>query len=193
LPIVGSPALLDGRHRYNGTVDIAKSRAFQRLLDGPHLDAVVAANRAYLRAAVPDAPNGGGHSWSLSCLPGTRTGRGVTRLSAVNMRTMETFVLYTVEDQVCAFINLRRSVLEAAYGPPAAIAEALDVAKVHEPSYRDAGMDQLQLVDSSDQLVRVLADEHVADAARALADALMTGRTLHWRSHNPLLVDEVLR
>lgn len=165
--------------------NLTKERAYQHLAEGPYLDAVVAANRAYLRAAVPDAPNGGGHSWVLSCLPATRTGSGVQRLSAVSMRTMETFVLYRSGDSVRGFVNLRRSMLGNA--------EALDIDEVHEPSYRDAGPDQLQLVGSADQLVNVLGDAHVADAARALADALRTGRTIHWRAHNPLLVDEVLR
>lgn len=66
---------------------------FQRLLDGPHLDDVVA-NRAYLSVAVPDAPRGAGERWALTCLPATGAPGGGRRFSAVNMRWMETIVLY---------------------------------------------------------------------------------------------------
>jgi hypothetical protein len=67
---------------------------FQRLLDSPHFDTVVAANRAYLAVAAPDAPLGAGERWALTCLPATSAPGGGRRLSAVNMRWMETFVLY---------------------------------------------------------------------------------------------------
>jgi hypothetical protein len=44
--------------------------------------------------AVPDAPIGAGERWALTCLPATGAPDGGRRLSAVNMRWMETFVLY---------------------------------------------------------------------------------------------------
>ncbi|MGC4761384.1 hypothetical protein ACLQ20_00810 [Micromonospora sp. DT46] len=93
---------------------------FERLADGPYLDSVVAANRAYLDAVVPDAAATERDHWALSCLPGTRT--DPPRLSAVSMKTMETFVLHEPTEpganaRAEGFVVVRKSVLDGHWTP----------------------------------------------------------------------------
>jgi hypothetical protein len=54
---------------------------FERLMAGPYYSAVVAANRAYLKVAVPDASTAEREYWTLPCLQNTTS--NPRRLSAV--------------------------------------------------------------------------------------------------------------
>jgi hypothetical protein len=167
---------------------------FQRLLDSRQFDTVVAANRAYLAVAVPDAPLGAGERWALTCLPATSAPSGGRRLSAVNMRWMETFVLYLPRgtDEVHGLINLRQSVLEEAYGSLDHARDALDLDHLKEAHYRDTQSDGCQARGTADHLVRALQDAEFANAVHALATSLLASRTAYARFHNPHLATAVV-
>lgn len=175
--------------------DPSKLLRFERLSRRPYVGAVLAANRCYLAAAVPDAPAGGGDRWVLTCLPSTRTASGRQRLSAVSMRNMETFVLHADAgpDPVRGFAIVRRGALLHAFGTAAAVRAEFGLDDVVESGYVAAGDDQLRLSGDPASLVRALSDDRVAEAARDLADALMTGTTVYARYHNRFLTEEVLR
>ncbi|KAB1156485.1 hypothetical protein F6X68_11430 [Micromonospora sp. AMSO12t] len=167
---------------------------FERLADGPYLDSVVAANRAYLDAVVPDAAATERDHWALSCLPGTRT--DPPRLSAVSMKTMETFVLHEPTEPGAGapaegFLVVRKSVLDGHWTP--AGFRAAHPAITRWPSdYVDAGPDQEVLAGDVEDLIAALADERVVLAARALTEPLLQSRTLHARGHNQPFADAVL-
>ncbi|MEU8044339.1 HNH endonuclease [Micromonospora echinofusca] len=167
---------------------------FERLAGGPYFDAVVAANRAYLEAVVPDAAVTEREYWALSCLPGTRT--NPPRLSAVSMKTMETFVLHEPSGQGPGarpegFMVVRKSVLDRLWA--AADFRAAHPAITRWPSdYVDAGPDQECLAGDVEDLIAALGDERVVPAARALAESLLRSRTLHARGHNQPFADAVL-
>ncbi|MEV0881203.1 HNH endonuclease [Micromonospora echinofusca] len=167
---------------------------FERLADGPYFDAVVAANRAYLDAVVPDAAVTEREYWALSCLPGTRT--NPPRLSAVSMKTMETFVLHEPSGpgpgtRPEGFVVVRKSVLDRHWA--AADFRAAHPAITRWPSdYVDAGPDQECLAGDVEDLIAALGDERVVPAARALAESLLRSRTLHARGHNQPLANAVL-
>jgi hypothetical protein len=171
--------------------DASKQARFDDLRRRPYAGTVIAANRAYLAAARAEPPAGAGDRWVLTCLPSTGDG---TRLSAVSMLNMETFVLHLAEgrpEPVRGFAIVRRGAALAAFGTEAAIRDEFGLADVYESSYRAAGFDQLALAGDAASLVRALADERVAEAARELADFLTRSRTVYARYHNPYLTGEV--
>ncbi|MEW2376124.1 HNH endonuclease [Micromonospora sp. NPDC047812] len=164
---------------------------FARLADGPYFDSVVMANRTYLDAVVPDAATTEREYWALSCLPSTRT--TPRRLSAVSMKTMETFVLHEPATGARAegFLVVRKSVLDRHWTP--AEFRASHPAITRWPSdYVDAGPDQECLAGGVDDLIAALGDERVVLAARALTEPLLRSRTLHARGHDQELADAVL-
>lgn len=167
---------------------------FERLAGGPYFDSVVAANRAYLDAVVPDAVATERDHWALSCLPGTRT--DPPRLSAVSMKTMETFVLHEPTEPGAGapaegFLVVRKSVLDGHWTP--AGFRAAHPGLTRWPSdYVDAGPDQEVLAGDVEDLIAALGDERVVLAARALTEPLLRSRTLHARGHNQPLADAVL-
>jgi len=171
----------------------SKLARFQRLADGPFFADVVATNRAYLTAAVPAAPEGAGDRWVLTCLPSTERGR---RLSAVSMRNMETLVLYAGPDatqpSVVGFVIVRGGPALSGFGSRDAIRSEFGLTEVAESTYVSAGDDQLRLAGTTASLRRALADPHIAEAGRELADFLATGTTVYARFHNPYLTKEVL-
>lgn len=144
--------------------DPAKRAKYNRLRQGPYLDAVVAANRAYLKAAVPDPIGTERDRWALSCLPGHRG-----RLSAINMRTMEIFVLHEPTepgDTAHGFMVVRRSVLARHAGQDRDFDVLFPRLRFDEErQYRDAGPDQIVLRGRWADLVAALADERCAEAA----------------------------
>ncbi|MEH0937360.1 McrB family protein [Micromonospora psammae] len=99
--------------------DPTKQSRFEKLRSGPYFASVLAANQAYLAAAVPEARARERDRWIITCLPGNgRSGR----LSAISMRTMEVFVLNEPDllnagEGVSGFVVLRRSVLEGSLPP----------------------------------------------------------------------------
>lgn len=171
--------------------------AYHRLLDSPHHDLVVAANRAYLAAAVPDPANGAGSRWVLTCLPATLAPGEGRRLSAISMRWMETFVLYlpagggVAADTPHGLVNLRRVPLQAAYGSLSRAEQRLGL-RFRDSGYRDPGPDQVQARGPAERLLTALARAEFAAAARALAADLMRHRTPYARFHNRLLAEAVL-
>jgi hypothetical protein len=172
-----------------------KQQSFDRLRARGEFRAVVEANRAYLDAAVPAADETEMTGWALSCLPSTNRGH---RLSTVNMRKMEVFVLLReVEAEpsgaVDGFVVVRRSILHR-YARQGRSVEEVFPELEFDPKrpYRDAGDDQIRVWGSHDQLIAALKDEHFAAAARDLAAFLLTGTTNHSRHHNYQLADEVL-
>lgn len=171
--------------------------AYRRLLDSPHHDLVVAANRAYLSAAVPDPAGGAGSRWVLTCLPGTVARGERRRLSAISMRWMETLVLFLPASPdhdasaLHGLVNLRRVGLLAAYGSRRRAEQRLGL-RLHDSTYRDPGPDQIQARGRADQLLAALGQEEFAAAARALAVDLMRYRTPYARFHNRYLTDAVL-
>jgi hypothetical protein len=177
--------------------DQSKLARFEQLSRRPYFEAILAANRAYLAAAVPDAPAGAGDRWVLTCLPTTRTSSGRKRLSAISMLNMETFVLdvdsSAVPDSVRGFAIVRRGAALHGFATPDAVRAAFNLDDVSESSYYAAGDDQLRLTGSPASLVRALTDSRIAEAARDLADALTTAATVYARYHNAYLTDEVLR
>jgi hypothetical protein len=157
---------------------------------------VLAANRAYLAAALPDAPAGAGKRWVLTCLPSTRTSSGRPRLSAVSARNMETFVLHVDESvgpsSIGGFVVLRRSAALAGHDTKDALIRRLGLDEAHVRPYHAAGEDQMTLHGSPEALIGALADPHVAAAARELAEFLTTSGTVYARFHNPYLTALVL-
>ncbi|MFG3421251.1 HNH endonuclease [Micromonospora sp. NPDC048063] len=166
---------------------------FARLAEGRYFDSVVVANRAYLDAVVPDAATLEREHWALSCLPGTRT--NPPRLSAISMKTMETFVLHeptepAADGRAEGFLIVRKSVLDAHWTPAAFRAAHPGI--IRWPSdYVDAGSDQECLAGGVDDLIAALGDERVVLAARALTEPLLRSRTLHARGHSQPLADAV--
>ncbi|TDC02425.1 hypothetical protein E1091_00810 [Micromonospora fluostatini] len=169
-----------------------KQERFGELVKGPYLDKVVAANRAYLTAAVPEPAATERDHWALSCQPTTNGGR----LSTINMRRMETFVLLPPEgtdEDVWGFMVVRDSVLSRYAGAGQGIEERYpDLTFDRARRYQDAGDDQVQVFGRYDELIDALAEEPFAAAARELATSLLTGRTNNARHHNYQLADRVL-
>ncbi|MDI5940270.1 MULTISPECIES: HNH endonuclease [unclassified Micromonospora] len=167
---------------------------FERLANGPYFSSVVAANRAYLDAVVPDAASTERDRWALSCLPSTRT--DPRRLSAISMKTMETFVLHEptepgVGARAEGFLVVRRSVLDR-HWTPAGFRAAHPALTTWRSDYVDAGPDQECLAGDVEDLIAALGDERVVLAARALTEPLLRSRTLHARGHCQPLADAVL-
>ncbi len=170
-------------------------RRFERLLARPYADAVIAANRAYLGAALPAAADGAGQRWVLTCLPSTRTRPGRRRLSVVSMRNMETFVLYVDDREPTTprgFVVVSQSAALSAFGTPEALRAGLNLEEVYPSTYQAAGHDQLALTGTAEDLIRVLGDPTIAEAAGELADDLTTSRSVYARFHNTHLTDAVL-
>ncbi|GIJ33235.1 HNH endonuclease [Micromonospora sediminimaris] len=167
---------------------------FDRLLDGPYYDAVVAANRAYLKVAVPDAAATEREYWTLSCLPSTAT--WPRRLSAVSMKTMETFVLHEPTGQGDeapeGFVVVRRSTLKRHWSSRRALDRAFPGLTEEPSDYEDAGEDQATVRGRYDQLIAALTDERFASAVRDLVAPLLAVRTMHGAGHSYSLVDHVL-
>jgi len=122
--------------------------------------------------------------WAMSCLPGTTSGR----LSAVNMRSMEVFVLHPSwddDDEVSAFVVLDGAKLPSRSDHPGI--------EFDRSGYRDAPSTQLRALGGTENMLAALRDERFAIACKALADELMAGgRTMQWRGHNFQLADAVL-
>ncbi|GAB3799744.1 hypothetical protein [Micromonospora zhanjiangensis] len=169
--------------------DKDKQARYAELRDHPDLhSAVVAANRAYLAAAVPDAEVMECAHWALTCLPTTRTGR----LSAISMKGMETFVLELAAGsgsnvEVHGFVNLRPSSLPAEF---ASTFPRLELSR--DRAYEDGGEDQAQLHGHHEDLIAALNHPAVAAAARQLAQDLLRSGTSYSRFHNYQLADAVL-
>ncbi|RZU73663.1 HNH endonuclease [Micromonospora kangleipakensis] len=171
------------------------SAQFARLSKSRYYAAVVAANRAYLAVAVPDAAATERDYWTLSCLPSTT--RNPQRLSAVCMRTMETFVLHepldpTDEGVAEGFVVIRRSILKRHWATGRALSRAFPGLTEEPSDYRDAGPDQARVRGRYDQLVAALADDRFAEAVRDLTSSLLTAGTMQGAGHSVALVDEVL-
>ncbi|MEU6208052.1 HNH endonuclease [Micromonospora musae] len=166
---------------------------FDRLLEGPYYDAVVAANHAYLRAAIPDAAATEREFWALSCLPNTPT--RPRRLSAVSMKTMETFVLHEPrqgDKMPEGFVVVRRSTFRRHWASRRALSRTFP-GLIEEPSdYEDGGDDQARIAGRYDRLILALADERFAAAVRDLVAPLLVVRTMHGAGHSYALVDHVL-
>ncbi|MFF0172471.1 HNH endonuclease [Micromonospora profundi] len=166
-----------------------------RLMSSPYYEAVVAANRSYLSIAVPDPEMTEREYWALSCLPSTRT---ITRrLSAVSMKTMETFVLYEptqpLGDGVTSgFVIVRRSTLNRHWPTAQAFARRFPALTVEQSDYVDAGPDQARVSGPHYELMAAFDDEDFAEAIRDLVGPLLTSRTIHSRGHSYPLVDQVL-
>jgi hypothetical protein len=170
-----------------------KRSRFAQLSSGPHLTAVVDANRAYLRAAVPDAEATESGRWILSCLPMTSP----SRLSAVSIKGMETFVLHEADDPavgraVAAFVIVRPSVLERHWRSPEHLEDELPGLEFEDSDYHDAGPDQVRVWGWHDWMIAALADDRFAAAARGLAESLLAGSTPYSRYHDRELADHVL-
>ncbi|MEU6075992.1 HNH endonuclease [Micromonospora sp. NPDC047074] len=168
---------------------------FERLSESGYYAAVVEANRAYLNVAVTDPAGTEREYWTLSCLPNTKS--NPRRLSAVCMRTMETFVLHQPidpenQDLAEGFIVVRRSVLRRHWSTSRALAREFPGLTEEPSDYQDAGPDQVRVCGPYDQLVAALADERFAAAVRHLTSTLLTARTMQGAGHSPRLVDEVL-
>ncbi|WBC14218.1 hypothetical protein O7600_24405 [Micromonospora sp. WMMA1998] len=173
--------------------DPEKQERFAALAAGPYLHQTVAANRAYLTAAVPDPTGTEYVAWALSCLP--KTGAG--RLSTLNMKRMETFVLFPPEDvdseDVGGFMVVRESVLHRHAGSGQGVEERYPHLEFDRSNpYRDAGQDQVRVWGWYDELIEALSQEPFAIAARDLASSLLSGTTNHGRHHNYQLADRVL-
>ncbi|SCG45885.1 HNH endonuclease [Micromonospora zamorensis] len=168
---------------------------FERLSESAYYSAVVEANRAYLDVAVPNPAGTEREYWTLSCLPNTKS--SPRRLSAVCMRTMETFVLHQPldpenQDVAEGFVVVRQSVLRRHWPTGRALAREFPGLTEERSDYRDAGPDQARVCGPYDQLVAALADERFAAAVRHLTSALLTARTMQGAGHSHRLVDEVL-
>ncbi|MGK5521449.1 HNH endonuclease [Micromonospora sp. URMC 107] len=168
---------------------------FGRLLRGPYYEAVVVANRAYLQAAVPDAAATEREYWTLSCLPNTRS--RPRRLSAVSMKTMETFVLHEPADvddggRPEGFVVVRRSILKRHWPSGRALGRAFPGLTEEPSDYEDAGEDQARVRGRYDELIAALTDERFASAVRDLVTPLLSVRTMQGAGHCHALVDHVL-
>ncbi len=175
--------------------EASKWRRFQELRDSPHYEAVVAANVAYLRAALPDAADlQPGTRWVLTCLPSTNKSSQEQRLSAISIRTMETFVLFERAGEIQGntelhgFVNVRASTLAQGTEP---LVEGL-TRDPRDPGYRDAGEDQARVLGPIGALTRGLAGQRLAAAAQALAEPLVHSGSVYQRFHNRYLAEEVL-
>ncbi len=175
--------------------DPEKQARFGALADGPWFDQVVAANRAFLEAAVLEPIPTERDHWALSCLPKTGSGQ---RLSTVNMKRMETFVLFRPDeadgdDDAWGFVVVRESVLHRYAASGQGVEEQYPHLKFDRSRpYQDAGADQVQIRGWWDELIDALAQESFATAARELAAPLLEGTTNHARHHNYQFADEVL-
>lgn len=165
---------------------------YARLSGGPYFEPVVVTARAYLAAAIADPRGTEGEYWAISCLPGTTR----WRLSAVTMRTMDALVIYRPrpgESGVQALMIVERSALEDGFGGRQAAGQRLPAVDIVDSDYYGAGPDQALLRGPWREVAAALSDPVVAEAARLLADRMMAqGRTLHWRGHNRLLVNDIL-
>lgn len=172
--------------------DIGKQHKFETLAASPYFADVVAANRAYIRAAILNPERTERDCWILSCLPSGR------RLSAVSIRRMETFTLLAPDPSIDAglvtgFMVVRRSTLERYHESGRVLDEVFPGLEFDASrQYADAGEDQIRVWGSHDELTAALADEYFADAARELADPLLASGTMHWKGHNYQLADQVL-
>ncbi|MFU8851511.1 hypothetical protein ACNAW0_11090 [Micromonospora sp. SL1-18] len=175
--------------------DPEKQARFAMLAGDAWFDQVVAANRAYLAAAVPEPIATERDHWALSCLPKTNSGR---RLSTVNMKRMETFVLLRPEeadgaDDVGGFMVVRASVLHRYARSRQSVEEQHPHLEFDRSRpYQDAGADQVRIWGWYDELIDALAQESFATAAREFAAALLVGTTNNARHHNYQLADQVL-
>lgn len=173
--------------------DPEQQARFASLREGPYFEQVVTANRAYLMAAVPDVVANERDHWSLSCLPKTGSGR---RLSTMNMRRMETLVLFRPDgtddgdDEISGVVVVRESVLRAEAGQD--IEDQHPHLAFDRSRYADAGEDQMRIWGWYEDLLDALAEAPVAAAARDLAESLLSGRTNHAGRHNYQLADHVL-
>ncbi|MEU5932426.1 HNH endonuclease [Micromonospora sp. NPDC047187] len=168
---------------------------FERLVAGPFYSAVVAANRVYLKVAVPDASATEREYWTLSCLP--KTTLSPRRLSAVSMKTMETFVLHEptrpgMDGRAEGFVIVRRSVLDRYWPKRRAFEKAFPGLTLEDCDYEDAGADQVRVIGWHDELIAALADERFAAAVRDLTASLLAVRTMQGAGHSYSLVDHVL-
>jgi hypothetical protein len=175
--------------------DLTKHRKYDRLAAGEFFVPVVQVATAYVAAAITGAALTEGEFWALSCLPGTTPGR----LSALTMRATDILVIYkaaataAASSPVDALMIVERSTLEAGFGSRQAAADRYPGVRFTDSHYYGAGEDQMMVSGPHDELVTVLGDDAVADAAHALARRMMDqGRVLFWRGHNPLLADHVL-
>lgn len=175
------------------TVSETHHRKYHRLARGPFYEPVVATARAYLAVAVDRPARTARDYWSLSCLPGTTP----WRLSALTMRTMDALVVNKPrpgQEGVQALTIVERSTVDTGFGGRAAAEAALDGVRIEDSDYYEGGPDQALLQGPWRDLVAALGHPVVAEAVRAMATRMMgIGRTLHWRGHNALLVDDVLR
>ncbi|WP_405426924.1 HNH endonuclease [Micromonospora sp. NBC_00617] len=168
---------------------------FERLMASPYYSAVVAANRTYLKVAVPDASATEREYWTLSCLPNTTS--NPRRLSAVSMKRMETFVLHEptglANDGVAeGFVIVRESVLNRYWPRRRAFEKAFPGLTLEECDYEDPGPDQVRVLGRHDELVAALGDERFAAAVRDLVAPLLAVRTMQGAGHSYSLVDHVL-
>ena len=173
--------------------DPTKQRKYELLAQGPFFAPVVEQACAYVAAAIADPAGTEGEFWALSCLPGTTP----RRLSALTMRITDILVIYQVEPvqmaQVEALMIVERSTLEAGFGTRALARKRYPRLRFTDSDYHGAGTDQMMISGPSEQMVRSLRDEPVAEAARQMAIRMMRGgRVMHWRGHNPLLADHIL-
>jgi hypothetical protein len=170
-----------------------KQRSFKELASTRYLRPVAAAQRAYLRAAVPEAEATERDFWTMSCLPPTTK----SRLSAISMRFMEVCVLDAPDDPdagaIQMFVIVRRSVLASASVSDEDLKDVYPGLTFKPSRYKDAGADQVEASGWHDDLIEALYEPRFALAAQVLAEHLISGRTVHWEGHNYQLADEVMR
>jgi hypothetical protein len=171
---------------------LTAQRKYAMLARGPFFEPVVETVRAYLAAGVPDPARTERDYWALSCLPGTTP----RRLSALTMRTMDALVINKprpTESGVQVLMIVEKSTLDGGFGGREAVRDALPGLSIVDSDYYEAGPDQALVSGVWSELVAALAHPLVAAAVAALVERMMAmGRTLHWRGHNYLLVDDVL-
>jgi hypothetical protein len=169
--------------------DARHYRKYSELARSGFYEPVVETARAYLAVAVEDPRRSQGDGWALSCLPGTTP----WRLSAVTMRTMDMLVVNRprgAEQDVQAIVVLERSTLRAALADAPADPPGVQIVA---SDYHEAGPDQALIRGPWRRVVDALDEPAVIEAVRSLSERIIArGRTLHWRGHNQLLVDDVL-
>ncbi|MEV4348550.1 hypothetical protein AB0J83_29185 [Actinoplanes sp. NPDC049596] len=159
---------------------------FEELFESGYGDQVVAANRLYLSAAVPDALATERDHWALSCLPATN---GYSRFSTLSMAGQETFAVFRPRGGgvPTAHVFVSKQSLKAS----GVNLQRLGLI-IYPSPYKKGGEDQVQVFGSSEDVVRALAEAPLRRAARDFAGQLLDRASGFSRFHSPALADRVL-
>lgn len=169
-PQIAATKLLSGQR---------KLQAFRKL---PQQAAISTLLKTYITTTVPVYFRSEGRFWALSCLPSTNGGG---RAAAVNMSTMEAFVVFRDGSY---FINLADSVFSQSYSDRSFLARYPNTT-LRTLNYQAAGFDQLT-IDCQDPAtsLAVIQDPTIQAAARLLNLSLVRQRaTLYSGAHTPSL------